>query len=164
MASTDVLTRYAELEAAAEDKRRARLRRQPLVLIALTAVLIVAVGLVASVDLRRLRTPQGVALRWTQAAVFGGCDDYLHFSTGTLDRPRADVCRSLRAATQDARQNNLQIGLVVKEVSTRGSSSTVVLQISRENEVRRAELHLRRLDGRWQVLRDDVSCAVVGCA
>lgn len=161
---TTLEARYAEQESAAELKRRAKLRRQPLILIALTAGLVIGTGVVASVDLRRLQTPQGVALRWTQAAVFGDCDDYLHYSTGPLDRPRADVCQSLRANTQEARQDNLQIGLSVKAVTTRGSSARVVLEISRKGDVREAQLDLQRLGGRWQVVRDDLSCAVVLCA
>lgn len=161
MASTEA--RYAELEAAAEAKRRARLRRQPLILIALTAALVVGTGLVASVDLRRLQTPQGVALRWTQAAVFGNCDDYLRFSTGALDRPRAEVCRALRSATQEARQDNASVGLRVERVTTRGTSALVVLGVTRQEGARTAELDLRRVGGRWRVVRDALSCAVVGC-
>src|SRR3954470_11518509 len=101
--TVDLEARYAELEAAAEERRRARMRRQPLLLIGLVGVLVLGIGIVSSVDLRRLRTPQGVALRWTQAAVFGDCGDYLHFSTGssedTDDRSRDELCRDLRAST-----------------------------------------------------------------
>ena len=162
--SSDRDARYAELEAGADAKRRAKLRRQPLILIALTAALVLATAVVASVDLRRLRTPQGVALRWTQAAVFGDCDDYLGYSTGSLDRPRADVCRSLRSGTADNRQSNVEIGLTVRQVVTKGSAAVVLLQIRRKDDVRTAQLDLRRVDGRWRVLRDEVSCAVVLCA
>ena len=164
MASTDVERRYAELEEAADAKRRAKLRRQPLILIALTAGLVIGTGVVASVDLRRLRTPEGVALRWTQAAVFGDCDDYLSFSTGPFDRPRADVCRSLRANTEDARRDNAQIGLKVTRVTTSGRSAVVLLTIRRQGDTREAQLDLRKVSGRWRVVRDDVSCAVVLCA
>jgi hypothetical protein len=155
--------RYAELEAAAETQRRAKLRRQPLILIALTAALVIGTGLVASVDLRRLQTPQGVALRWTQAAVFGNCDDYLRFSTGALDRPRAEVCQALRSATEQARQDNASVGLEVRGVVKRGSSAQVLLRVSRQDGTRTAQLDLRRVGGRWRVVRDAQSCAVVGC-
>lgn len=167
MAPADLEARYAELEAAAEATRRARLRRQPLILIALTAALVIGTGLVASVDLRRLQTPQGVALRWTQAALFGNCDDYLRYSTGPLDRPRADVCRSLQSATEDARRHNAEIGLRVANVTTQGATSLVVLRISRMDGASRAStarLDLRRVGGRWRVVRDATSCAVVACA
>jgi hypothetical protein len=164
VAPADLEARYAELEAAAEATRRARLRRQPLILIALTAALVIGTGLVASVDLRRLQTPQGVALRWTQAAVFGDCGDYLHYSTGPLDRPRSDVCSSLRVATEDARKHNAEIGLRVTSVTTRGASAVVVMRISRKDGTRTALLDLRRTGGRWRVVRDAGSCAAVGCA
>src|SRR3954452_14618712 len=100
MTTVDLEARYAEREAAGEERRRARMRRQPLLLIGLVGALVLGIGVVSSVDLRRLQTPQGVALRWTQAAVFGDCDDYLHFSVGSSldadDRSRADLCRDLR--------------------------------------------------------------------
>lgn len=165
---TDLEARYAELEAAAEDKRRARMRRQPLILIALLQSLVVGIGLVAAVDLRRLQTPQGVALRWTQAATFGNCDDYLHFSTGSDGRSRAELCRALRAMTRDARLNNAQIGLAVRHTSRHGSTAVVRLDVSqsvgRNRDVRHAVLDLRRTGGRWVVVRDATSCAIVACA
>ena len=166
MVSTEarsVHERYAELEAAAEAQRRAKLRRQPLILIALTAALVIGTGLVASVDLRRLGTPQGVALRWTQAAVFGNCDDYLHYSTGPLDRPRDAVCQALRSATQQTRQDNASVGLRVERVTRRSSSALVLLRLTRPDGTRTAQLDLRRVGGRWRVVRDALSCAVVGC-
>ena len=155
--------RYAEQEAAAEDKRRARMQRQPLLMIALVGALVLGIGVVSSVDLRRLRTPQGVALRWTQAATFGDCDDYLHFSTGPDDRARADLCRDLRATTEDARQHNIEIGLTVRHVTHLGSSATVLIDVSRAGEVRHAQIELTRASGRWLVVREGTSCTVVQC-
>jgi hypothetical protein len=165
---TDLEARYAELEAVAEAKRRARMRRQPLLLIALLQFLVVGIGLVAAVDLRRLQTPQGVALRWTQAATFGNCDDYLHFSIGNDDRSRAELCRALRAMTADARLNNAQIGLAVRHVTRHGSTAVVRLDVSQNvshnKDVQHAVLDLRRAGGRWVVVRDATSCAIVACA
>lgn len=160
----DLEARYAELEAQADEKRSARMRRQPLLLVGLVGALVLAVGVVSSVDLRRLRTPQGVALRWAQAAIFGDCDDYLRFSTGPDDRPRADVCRDLRAMTEDARQHNIEIGLTVRQVTTRGSTAVVLLDVTRKDDVQHAQLDERRSEGRWLVVRDATSCAVVLCA
>src|SRR3954462_2820657 len=111
MTTADLEARYAELEAAGEERRRARMRRQPLFLIGLVGVLVLGIAIVSSIDLRRLRTPQGVALRWTQAGVFGDCDADLPFSTGPHARSRGDLCRDLRAASRDARQHNVEIGL-----------------------------------------------------
>jgi hypothetical protein len=160
--------RYAELEAADEDKRRARMRRQPLLLIGLTAALVLGIGVVASVDLRRLETPGGVGLRWTQAAVFGDCADYFDFSVadaGTVDdRPRSQVCRDLREAPKDARANNLQIGLRVDRVATSGRTAVVGLVLTRLEQQKPLELQLLRVDGQWKVLRDGRTCGSVGCA
>ena len=168
MASTDspsrTADRYAELEELTAARQRARMRRQPLILIGLLEVLVVAVGVVASIDLRRLQTPQGVALRWTEAATFGDCDDYLHFSTGADDRTRDDICRVLRGMTEDARQHNLQIRLAVTSVATHGSSSVVTLDVGPTQDPRHAVLHLRKQGGRWLVVRDAGTCTVVLCA
>lgn len=168
MTTADLETRYAELEAAAEERRRARMRRQPLLLIGLVGALVVGIGIVSSIDLRRLQTPQGVALRWTQAAVFGDCEDYLHFSVGpaggTEDRSRAKLCRDLRAATADARRHNIEIGLRVRATTRSGSRATVALDLTRKGDTRRAQVDLRRAGGRWVVERDATTCAGVGCA
>ena len=139
------------------------MRRQPLLLIGLVGVLVLGTGIVSSIDLRRLRTPQGVALRWTQAVTFGDCDDYFHFSTGTLAGAREDSCRRLRAATEDAREHNIEIGLAVREVRTQRSTAVVLIDITRKDDVRHAQLDLVRKDGRWVVLRDAVSCGAVVC-
>src|SRR4051794_16025646 len=164
MTTADLEARYAELEAAAEERRRARMRRQPLLLIALVGVLVLGIGIVSSVDLRRLRTPQGGALRWAQAAVFGDCDGYLHFSGGTDDRSRDELCRDLRAATADARRHNIDIGLHVRDVEQHDGRAVVAVDITRQGETRRAQVDLRRSGGRWVVERDATTCALVGCA
>lgn len=164
MSVSDLDARYAELEAAADDKRRARMRRQPLLLIGLLGALVLGIGAVASVDLHRLRTPQGVALRWAQAALFGDCGDYLRFSTGPVDRPQAELCRDLRSATAQARRDNVQIGLKVRSVTVRGSTAVVVLDVTRTGVVQHATVDEQRSGGRWRVVRDATSCAVLGCA
>jgi hypothetical protein len=158
--------RYAELEAAGEERRRARMRRQPLILIALVNVLVLGIAATATVDLRRLRTPQGVALRWTQSAVFGDCDDYRTFSVSDQveSRPVAQVCRDLRAATAEARSNNLSIGLVVDRVQRQGGRATVGITLTRAGKKTPLALTLVRRGGRWKVLRDAATCGSVGCA
>ena len=161
-----VEARYAELEAAGEERRRARMRRQPLILVALVQVLVVGIALTAAVDLRRLRTPQGVALRWTQAAVFGDCDDYRTFSVSDEieSRPATQVCRDLRAATAEARNNNLSIGLVVDRVRRDGERATVSITLTRAGKRTPLSVTLVRRDGEWKVLRDTATCGFVGCA
>ena len=139
------------------------MRRQPLLLIGLVGLLVLGTGIVSSIDLRRLRTPQGVALRWTQAVTFGDCDDYFHFSTGPTTGPRAERCRRLRAATEDAREHNIEIGLTVRHVRRLGATAVVLLDVSRKGDVRHAQVDLVRRDGRWVVLRDATSCAALPC-
>ena len=158
--------RYAELEAAAEERSRARMRRQPLILIALVGALVLGIGVVASVDLRRLQTPQGVALRWTQSAVFGDCDDYLTFSVtdDVESRPTTQLCRDLRAATEDARQHNLSIGLVLDQVRRTGERASVSITLTRDEKRSTLLLTVVRRAGKWKVLRDAATCGSVGCA
>jgi hypothetical protein len=160
------LERYAELEAIADAKRRAKMRRQPLYLVAVVNLLIIGVALTASVDLRRLRTPGGVALRWTQSAVFGDCSDYLMFSVadGTEDRTQDQLCRDLRARTQQARTDNLQIGLALRTVRAGSRGATVQVTLTRKGAPTPLRLHLVKRSGRWKVLRDTSTCASVGCA
>jgi hypothetical protein len=165
---TDLEQRYAELEAAGEAKRRAKARRQPLVLMALVNALVLGTGVTAMVDLRRLQTPQGTALRWVQAAVFGDCEDYLTFSTpdGTAPdaRSRNQLCADLRAATAKARNDRLRIGLRLGPVVERGSAAQVQLVLTRHEVDTDLHVQLRKDRGRWLVLRDPVTCGSVGCA
>jgi hypothetical protein len=159
--------RYAAAEAAAEAKRRAKARRQPLVLIALMNVLVLGIGFTAVVDLRRLETPTGTALRWVQAAVFGDCTDYLTFSAagGPPDeRSRQQLCADLRAVTADARNERLRIGLRVQGARTAGATAEVRLELVRQGHPTALRVHLVRRHKRWVVLRDAVTCGSVGCA
>lgn len=164
---TSLEERYREAEARAEVQRRRRLRRQPWILIALTDVLILATAVTAAVDLRRLDTPGGVALAWTQAAVFGDCEDYRTYSVP--DDPAADrrtseqLCRDLRAATEDARAQSLTIGIVRGRVATTGDAATVELTVTRQAEPTSVLLSLERRGGTWRVLRNVEACRL-GCA
>jgi hypothetical protein len=146
----------------------ARARRQVVVLLVVLNALVLGIGLVASVDLRRLRTPGGTALRWVQAAVFGECDDYLRFSVAAGDVPdhrtRDALCRDLRAATAPARTEQLQIGLRLGPVVVRGDRATAEVVLSRRDEPVTLHLTLVRSEGRWRVVRDAATCESVGCA
>jgi hypothetical protein len=158
--------RYAEAEARDFARRKQKLRRQPIYLIAIINTLVLGIGATASVDLRRLRTPGGVALRWTQAAVFGGCDDYLHFSVpdGPEDRARHELCHDLSAQTAQARTHNTQIGLKLGPVHEAGQSAVVQVTLTRAGTPTVLQLRLVRRSGAWKVLRDADTCASVGCA
>ncbi len=165
---TDVEWRYREAEALEEERRRRKMRRQPWLLIGLVQVLVIGTALTAAVDLRRLRTPGGVALAWTQAAVFGDCDDYLRYSVSPPDtvpdrRTAEQVCTDLRAATEQARAQSLTIGLTRGAVVESGDRATVDLTVTRRAEPLTVRVDLVRTGGRWRVVRDAEACRL-GCA
>lgn len=141
------------------------------------------VGLVASADLRRLQTPRGTALAWTEAAVFGDCRGYAKLSvrdpgealdtdaqtdarTDTRTDTRTDEqrCRDLRRGSEDARLHSGTIGLDAIRVVQRGSSATVQIRLTRDRTARTALLFLVRKGSGWAVVRDTVACSQVGCA
>ena len=143
-------------------------RRQRVMLLAVINALTLAVGVVATVDLRRLATPGGTALRWVQAAVFGDCADYLEFSVPATDPPeersRSELCRDLREATQDARRDQLRIGLRLGPVTSGTTEALAQVDLSRDGKDTPEHVHLVRRDGHWRVLRDQATCSSVGCA
>ena len=143
-------------------------RRQRVLLLVLVNVLVLGSALVTAVDLRRLRTPGGTALRWVEAAVFGVCSDYLDFSVADSDAPdarsRKDVCDDLTASTKEARTQSHTIGLRLGPVSERGATATAQVTLTRAGRDAQLQIHLVRRDGRWRVLRDAATCASVGCA
>lgn len=162
-----VEVRYREMEAAEEENRRRKMRRQPWLLLGLVNVLILGTAATAAVDLRRLRTPGGVALAWTQAAVFGDCEDYRQYSVsdgGVSDRRTPDeLCLDLRAATEQARAESLSIGLTRGVVSRVGARATVPLTVTRRTVPLDVTLSLVLSGGRWHVVRDTEACRI-GCA
>jgi hypothetical protein len=160
--------RYGEAEAAEEARRRAKLRRQPIILLLVVNTLLLGTALTAMVDLRRLQTPGGTALTWTQAAVFGVCDDYLHYSVADVSRPDErtpdELCRDLRASTAQARTDSLKIGLRLSRVRLQDHGAEVDIVLTRSSQPVRVALRLLKIDGRWRVVRDQDTCASIGCA
>jgi hypothetical protein len=147
---------------------RARVRRQTVTLLVVVDLLVLGIGLVAAVDLRRLATPEGTALRWVQAAVFGDCEDYLRFSVADPAVPESraeqEVCQDLRQATAEARRTSLTIGLAVASVARTDAGATVAVVLVRSGDETSLTVHLVRRDGQWRVLRDVGTCSSVGCA
>ena len=143
-------------------------RRQRLLLLVVVNGLVLSIALVASVDLRRLRTPGGTALRWVESAVFGDCDDYLRYSVVDPALPetrsRDELCRDLREGTREARANSASIGLNLGAVTRHTNDATVAVTLTRQGKAAHVDVHLVRRDGRWRVLRDPATCASVGCA
>jgi len=147
---------------------RARVRRQTVTLLLVLNALVLGISLVAAVDLRRLATPEGTALRWVQAAVFGDCEDYLRYSVADPELPErraeSELCQDLRQATAEARRNSLTIGLGIGTVEEQESTATVSVLLRRAEQPTVLTVHLVRRDGDWRVLRDRGTCESVGCA
>lgn len=124
-------------------------------------------GTVATVDLRKLQTPGGTAVRWAASAVFGVCGDYLTFSVSdpsvTDSRSRAQRCRDLHAASADARNNVVKTDLVLGRVERHGSSAQVHMVLTRDEEPTNVTLDLKKVHGQWRVVRDSVTCGSLGC-
>jgi hypothetical protein len=143
-------------------------RRQRVLLLLVVDALVLAIGTVAAIDLRRLATPGGTALRWVQAAVFGDCDDYLEFSVPSSDpaetRSRSELCKDLNAATKDARDHQLSIGLHLGPVMKGPKEALASVTLTRDGTPTQLDVHLVRRDAHWRVLRDTVTCSSVGCA
>ena len=167
---TAVEERYRLLEAEAEQARRRKQRRQPLILIGLLNVLILLTGLTVTVDLRRLQTPGGTSLAWVQAAVFGDCEKYRTYSvadpaSSVPDRRTTDErCRDLRAATASARADSIRVKLTLGEVTRSGDTARVAVALTRSGTQEQLSLTLVRTGGRWRVVRDAAVCSQLVCA
>ena len=132
--------------------------------IGITALLILAVGVTAAVDLRRLHTPRGAALAWTEAATFGDCRAFLALSDPddpTAERRTDDeICRSLRRSDRagaQRRQSHLpHAGRSSSTAAPQSSSSTCAGPTGATGPRRRSTWH--RGDD-WLVLREPAPAA-----
>jgi len=161
-------TRVTREEEQLEADRRRKMRRQPLILLGVLNALVLAVGTTAALDLRRLQTPSGTALAWVEAAVFGDCSVYRELSVpdrGTIERRTGmAVCKDLKAATGTARAQAGQIALLPGAAVERGATATSAVRVRRPGADRTVQVPLRKVDGRWRVVRDAATCRAVGCA
>jgi hypothetical protein len=151
---------YARLEATNEVRKAATVRRGPVSLVAVCLGVALVVGVTAAVDLRRLRTPEGSAVAFAGAAVFGDCTAYRDLAAGGLDD---DQCRALRDATEDARERPGDVEVRLASVETAGSAATAVVDVVRQDRDRRVVLALVRRGDRWAVQPDAGACAVLFC-
>lgn len=159
--------RWASAERVLDVQAARRIRRTPGVVIGILALLVLAVGLTAAVDLRRLQTPRGTALAWTEAAVFGDCHAFLSLSRAddpaTDRRTDDDICRALRKATAAARNDASRISLHATDVTRTGRSATAAVEVRGPEGTRTATLHLVRSGRGWVVLRSAAACGEVTC-
>jgi hypothetical protein len=157
--------RWAAAELALDAQTAKRVRRTPGVVIGILALLVLAVGLTAAVDLHRLQTPRGAALAWTEAAVFGDCRAYFALSrpVDADARSESDQCRQLRRSTADARLSSANYSFTPGAIDRHGRTATVLIELRRPDRTVRAELHLVRRGADWLVLREPEACVSVGC-
>ncbi len=166
---TAVEQRYRRLEAEAEAVRARKMRRQPMILIALFNVLILATAVTVTIDLRRLHTPEGTALAWVQAAVFGDCEKYRRYSVadpltaGPDSRTTHERCRDLRAATATARADAIRVKLTLGRVQRHGDRAQVAVELTQSGAATSLALQLVRSRGSWRVVRDAAVCAHLVC-
>jgi hypothetical protein len=166
--SPDVARRYAAAEQKLEADRQRSIARGPIGLLGVLIVLSLAVGIVAAIDLRNLRTPRGTALAWTSAAVFGDCEAYRRLSVPSDRVPEGgrsddEVCDALRAQTAEARENSASIGFEVLDITEIGRDARAQLRIRRGDRTQQIVLILLRRDDGYVVVRTPQVCAVVGC-
>lgn len=159
--------RWATAERTLDVQAARRIRRTPSVVIAILALLVLAVGVTAAVDLRRLQTPGGAALAWTEAATFGNCRTYLALSRSndpTAERRTEDeTCQALRAATATARADVTRISLTPRSVERHGRDAVVVIDVRGPDGVRQVRLDLVQRGDDWLVLRSSGACSDVTC-
>lgn len=157
--------RWATAELTLDVQAAKRVRRTPAVLIAITGLLVLAVGLTAAVDLRRLQSPRGAATAWTEAAVFGDCRAFLELSApNDADRRTDDeICQALRAKTATARSEASRTTLETRSVVRRGREAVATIAVHGPDTTTVLTLRLVHRGGRWLVLREVLQCGVVTC-
>ena len=159
--------RWATAELSLDVQAAKRIRRTPGVVIMILLLLTLAVGVTAAVDLRRLHTPRGAALAWTEAATFGNCRAFLALSRvadPTAERRTDDeICRALRAATADNRNDVTRIAITPKSVEQHGRTADVVLEVRDPDGVRSVRLHLVHRGDDWLVTRGAGACGDATC-
>ena len=158
--------RWKIAERSLDVQAAKRIRRTPGVTIGILAGLVLAVGVTAAVDLRRLQTPRGAAQAWTEAATFGDCRTFLALSRpdDPLAQRRTDdeTCRVLRSATAEAREQSTRISIVVETVEERGRTAVVMVEVRGPDGVDTSELRMIRRGDDWLVLREP-DCEASGC-
>jgi hypothetical protein len=169
--SPELSRRFAQLETSLEPQRQRSVARGPIGLIGVLAVLCLAVGTVAAIDFRRLQTPEGAALSWTGAAVFGDCVAFERRSVpvpGRPDRRTAEErCEDLQEQTQSAREESARYSIEVLSVQEREQAATVRVRVGRPDgertQTQTVDLLLEQRDQGWVVLRTAEACRAVRC-
>ena len=159
--------RWATAERTLDVQAARRMRRTPGLVIGILALLVLAVGVTAAVDLNRLHTPRGAALAWTEAATFGNCHAFLALSrpSDPIADARTDdeICRSLRAATAANRNDVTRISISARSVERHGRTAVVVIEVRGPDGARTVQLQLVHRGDEWLVVRAAGACGDVAC-
>lgn len=161
---------YARQEERLDEVNAARVRRGPVSLVVVLLGVSLVVGITAAIDLRRLATPQGAALAWTSAALFGDCTAYRRLSLPDPQalvpdtRTEAELCAALQQRTADARSRPTQYGVTAGEAVEAGDTATVPIGLATPDGKQVVSVPLVREGDEWRVLRTRSICVVVGCA
>lgn len=157
--------RWATAERTLDASAARRIRRTPWIIIGIVALLVLAVGITAAVDLRRLQTPRGAALAWTEAATFGNCRAFFALSRPSDPladrRTDDDLCRALRDASAPARADVTRVSITPRSVVQHGRSAVVLLDVRDPRGTRTIRLDLVHRGNDWLVLRGacgDTTC------
>jgi hypothetical protein len=156
---------YAEAERKNETRKAATVRRGPVSLIGVCLGVALLVGVVAAVDLRRLQTPDGTALAWTGAAVFGDCTAFRRLSALPDERDDDEDCRVLRRRSEAARDRPAEVEIEVLSASEEGDRAAAVVRVRQPGTpAERVPLSMvRGRGGGWAVELTDETCALVPC-
>jgi hypothetical protein len=158
---------YALAEVKNEARKEATIRRGPVSLIVVCLGFALLVGITAAVDLRRLQTPEGTALAFAGAAVFGDCNAYrrLALRAADDDRDEDERCLEIRRATQDARDRPADVEIELVSAQEEGDTARAVVRVRRpgDDESEDVPLSMRPRGGGWVVELTERTCAVLAC-
>lgn len=165
MTSAPVAARRLAAEQRNEERRRRAVERTPAVVLSLLVLLTLVAGVTAAVDLRRLASPAGATRAWVRAALTADCDTYGSLSTLPGGRPgRVDPaqCAVLMAAAP-AGGSTAEVAVTGTAVLRDGTATADVVVARPREPVLAGRVVLVRVDGRWRVVRNAFTCALLTC-
>ena len=160
----DIEERWRESERQMYAERAAKAARGRIITLAVLNLLLLAVGVITAIDLRRLNTPEGAALAWTEAALFGECRGYERLSLPDYpDEGEGARCRTLFVQAAPTRDVASTIAINPRGSQVAGETATVTVEVASPTRTVRPALSLRKEGDRWKVVRDPQTCAAVRC-
>ena len=161
---SDIEERWRESERQMYAERAAKAARGRIITLAVLELLLLAVGIITVIDLRRLNTPEGAALAWTEAALFGECRGYSRLSLPEPPEQGEDArCRELFEQATAARDEASMIAINLRGSQIVGQTARVTVEVTGPTRTVQPTLKLRRQDDQWKVIRDEVACSAIRC-